>query len=85
VRKLDTLRAAFGRGVDRSRAAAPMLFPLLPVGLLALIRGRRAFGGLLRGALKLSLRGAALARIARQAGPLIAAATRHGGARQRRE
>jgi hypothetical protein len=79
VRKIDRLRAAFGRGVERSRSAAPMMLPLVPVGLLALVRGRRLFGGLLMGALRLSLRGAAFARLARQAAPLLAAASRHRG------
>jgi hypothetical protein len=75
LRGIDRLRAAFDRGVARSRAAAPMMFPLIPVGVLALVRGRRVFGGLLAGMLRLSLRGAALARLARQAAPLIAAAS----------
>jgi hypothetical protein len=79
IRKVDRLRAAFGRGVERSRAAAPMMFPLVPVGLLALVRGRRLFAGLLMGGLRLSLRGAAFARLARQAAPLLAAASRHRG------
>jgi hypothetical protein len=76
VRRIDRLRVAFHRGLDRSRAAAPMMFPLVPVGVLALVRGRRVFAGMLTGLLRLSLRGAALARLARQAAPLIAAASR---------
>lgn len=75
VRKIDRLRAAFGRGLERSRSAAPMMLPLVPVGLLALVRGRRVFGGLLLGALRLSLRGAAFARLA---APLLAAVSRSG-------
>jgi hypothetical protein len=85
VRKVDALRAAFGRGMERSRAAAPMMYPLLPIGLLALVRGRHGVAYLLRGALGLSLRGAAFARVLRQAGPLVAAASRSFGARARRE
>lgn len=83
LRRIDRLRAAFGRGLERSRAAAPMMFPLVPVGVLALVRGRRMFGGLLAGLLRISLRGAALARLARQAAPLIAAASRKGQAQAR--
>ncbi|CAB3781663.1 hypothetical protein [Pararobbsia alpina] len=80
VRKIDRLRAAFDRGVKRSRSAAPMMMPLVPVGVLALVRGRRLFGSVLMGALRLSLRSAGFLRLARQVAPLLAAASHHRGA-----
>ena len=85
VRKIDAMRNALGRGLERSRVAAPMMYPLVPIGLLALVRGRHGIAYLLRGAFGLSLRGAAFARVLRQAGPLITAASRGFGARARRD
>lgn len=76
LRKIDRFRASLGRLWGQSREMAPMLYPLAPVGALAVVRGRRQVGRLAVGALRAMLRTVAVTRALRQLAPFIAAVSR---------
>lgn len=80
LRKIDRLRASFGRLWGQSREAAPMLYPLAPVAALVVVRGRRHVGRGAVGVLKAMLKVAALTRTVRQLAPFVGAISR--GARR---
>lgn len=72
LRRIDRIGAAWERVRGQTRGYLPMLYPLAPLAVLGLVRGRHHVGSSMALVLRAAIRSVAFARVVRQLSPFLA-------------